>query len=187
MKLKANAKGEFSVPMDILEDGQKIKILIKKKGYISLLKKTRVEVGTIWENKILLSPIMPPQSARFVLSWADKPKDMDIHLLSSKFHISYRDKKSITGKAFLDRDGMKGFGPETITLQKIDPNETYKVFVKRYSKKGQIDNRAKVEVYIDNKYKGTISLKATKGRIVEVLTLNQKGFKKINKPTSKIR
>ena len=187
VKLKTNAKGEFNVPLDVLKEGQKVKVLVKRSGFISLLKKVHVEAGSIWENKILLSPLMPEHSARFVLTWNEKPEDLDLHLKSEDFHISYQNKRSVTDKASLDRDGRKGFGPETITLLDIKPDENYDLYVHRYSSEGQIDNRAKVEVYIENKYKGTIALGATKERIVHVLSLDKKGYKKINKPISDYR
>lgn len=187
VKLQTDARGEFSVPLEVLQEDMGIKVLIKKEGYISLLKKMRVEAGSIWENKILLSPVMPPKSARFVLSWGSKPLDLDIHLLSSRYHISYRDKKSVKDHAYLDRDGMKGFGPETITLQAFDPQETYHVWVHRYSKGDAIDSKAKIEVYIDNRYKDTIMLPNTNAPFVEVLRLNAQGLEVINTPQSKLR
>lgn len=169
--LKADAKGEFQVPLSVLADGQKITMVIKATDYITLAKKLEVEVGTIRGNKILLSPDLPPSSVRFVLSWADKPQDMDIHLLSDSFHISYRDTRSISGKAKLDRDAMRGFGPETITLDEIDAHKSYTVYADRYSKSGEINQNVELQVYIDNRLDKVIKLPNTKQRAVKIVTL----------------
>ncbi len=184
--LKSNQKGEFSVPLNVLKDGQKIKMLVKKANYITLLKKLEVEVGTIRGNKILLSPKLPPQSARFVLSWSDKPQDLDIHLVNDDFHISYRNTRSITGKAKLDRDAMRGFGPETITLNKIDEHSSYALYVDRYSKSGEIDGSVTVEVYIDNKLDKIVKLPKTSDRSVKVMTLSHGEASYPNTPVSRV-
>ena len=184
--LSTDAKGQFSVPLGILKDGQKIKMLVKKANYITLLKKLEVEVGTIRGNKILLSPKLAPKSVRFVLSWSDKPRDMDIHLVNDDYHISHRNTRSIAGKAKLDRDAMHGFGPETITLDEVKSGSSYTLYVDRFSKNGEIDSSAEVQVYIDNRLDRVIKLPRTSSRSVKVMTLKDGDTKYHNIPIDRI-
>lgn len=186
VSLMSNKKGHFSVPLSVLQEGQKINLLIKADGYISLLKRLEVEAGSIRGKKILLSPKLDPQSVRFVLSWGDKPKDMDIHLLSEDFHISYRNSKSISGRAKLDRDARRGFGPETITLKKVDKQSSYSLYVDRFSSRGSIDSNVEVQVYIDNRLNKVIKLPRTSKRSVKVMTLLNGKIDYMNIPVESI-
>lgn len=186
VSLTTDSQGFFRVPLDVLEDDQKIIMTIQKADYIKLTKKLVVEVGSIRGNKVLLSPRLAPQSVRFVLSWSNKPKDMDIHLSSDDFHISHRDTRSITGKAKLDRDAMSGFGPETITLTEVNEHKTYALYVDRYSKSGQIDSTVEVQVYIDNRLAKLIKLPKTSERAVKVMTLRDGQATYMNTPVKKV-
>jgi hypothetical protein len=169
VQLKANKKGKFSVPLDVMNEGQKIKMLIKADKYISLYKKIKVEAGTVRGNKILLSPILPVESVRFVLSWGKEPRDMDNHLVSDEFHISYRNTKSIRNRVKLDRDAKRGYGPETITLEKVDAEQHYTLYAYRFSKTGKISRDVEVSVYINNRLDKTVKLPNTDKRVVKVL------------------
>ena len=184
--LMSNKKGKFSVPLGVLQEGQKIKMLVKADKYISLIKKLEVEAGTIRGKKILLSPKLSPRSVRFVLSWTDKPQDMDIHLVNEDFHISFRNTKSISGRAKLDRDAMRGFGPETITLQKVNQNSSYALYVDRFSSRGRIDKSVEVQVYIDNRLDKVVKLPATNKRSVKVMTLSHGRTNYMNTPVESI-
>jgi len=186
VSLMTNKKGQFSVPLNVLQEGQKIKMMIKANDYITLVKKLEVEVGTIRGKKILLSPKLAPTSVRFVLSWTDKPKDMDIHLVNDDFHISYRNTKSIVGRAKLDRDAMRGFGPETITLEEVKENSTYALYVDRFSSTGKIDGSVEVQVYIDNRLDKVVKLPRTSSRSVKVMTLSHGQVNYMNTPVQSI-
>lgn len=186
VKLSTDKQGKFTVPKGVLNNDRTIKMLIKHKGYISLVQKVRVEAGSIWKNKLLMSPKLPLGSARFVLSWSDKPKDMDLHLTSDDFHISFRKTKSIRNIAALDRDAKRGYGPETITLDKIKEDKTYALYVHQYSSDGSINGDIQVEVYLDNKLEKTISLVKTNKRFVKVLELTTDGVKYTNTPKNSI-
>jgi len=186
VSLMTNKKGQFSVPLGVLNDGQKIKMLVTAKDYIPLIKKLEVEVGTIRGNKILLSPKLAPSSVRFVLSWTDKPKDMDIHLVSDDFHISFRNTKSIAGRAKLDRDAMRGFGPETITLEEVNENSSYALYIDRFSSQGEIDGNVEVQVYIDNRLNKVVKLPKTTKKSVKVMTLSHGEVTYMNTPINQI-
>lgn len=185
--LRTNYKGEFSVPLDVLEDGQKIDLQIAKKGYIPFKKRLEVTVGTIFGTKILVSPKLAPTSVRFVLSWDAKPTDLDIHLVTDDFHVSYRHKRNIAQKAKLDRDAMNGYGAETITLLEVKEDIAYKVFVKRFSHAGKIDGKAEIQVYVDNKLAKIVKLVSTSKKAVEVLKLFGGEITYINKGVDAVR
>ncbi|MEM8638848.1 MAG: hypothetical protein AAGG51_08560 [Cyanobacteria bacterium P01_G01_bin.54] len=65
----------------------------------------------------------PPRQDKFILSWREIPKDLDLHLLiqtdKSVYRVSYRSKGQKDGIpwAILDDDIRTGFGPETIYVR----------------------------------------------------------------------
>jgi hypothetical protein len=84
----------------------------------------------------LTSPLRLSQY-RFVLSWGASPEDLDLHVAGptpdgAEFHISYRAMRSYARRHFLDRDDTTAYGPETITLERLDPG-MYSVAVHNYS------------------------------------------------------
>ena len=73
--------------------------------------------------KFPLSPVLKPGHARFVLTWGDQPKDLDIYLLAPHkdagepaCEVNFRQKNCHSGVVRLDRDDTQGHGPETITV-----------------------------------------------------------------------
>ena len=67
---------------------------------------------------------------------------MDSHLItpeidSLNYHISYSERGSSDSAPFvvLDVDDVDGFGPETITIKKLE-NGTYSYYVHQYSNYG---------------------------------------------------
>lgn len=170
-------KGFISLPLPPENIDAEVPIVITKQGYIDTKERVKVLFGSYWNNLFLMSKELPLESARFVLSWSDKPQDLDIHLKSRAFHISYRKKRSIPNKVALDRDSMHGYGPETITLDKLEKNEKYSVLVYRYSKKGQIDDKTQVRIYTNNKLQKTVRLPNTNARCLEVATIENNRVK----------
>lgn len=105
---------------------------------------------------------MPPKfdKIRVVLTWGASPRDLDAHLAGpdpsgGRFHISYRNKREIGGKNFLDRDDTSGYGPETITIYK-PAQGVYYYAVYDYTNRNAGDSKslsysnATVSVYKDN-------------------------------------
>ena len=169
---KTDAKGVVTVPLPPEEMDRELPITIKKSGYITANEKIMVVFGSYWNNLFLMSRELPINSARFVLSWGNTPSDLDLHLKSNNYHISYRKVKSIANRVKLDRDAMKGFGPETITVNKLNKRDTYRVLVNRYSKHGTINNKAQVRVYLNNKIDNVVRLENTDAKCIEVATIN---------------
>ncbi|WP_237391991.1 S-layer homology domain-containing protein [Paenibacillus dendrobii] len=99
---------------------------------------------------------------RIVLTWGEKPRDEDSHLLGPtpnqhSFHTWYGGKQYYYGDklyADLDHDDVDSYGPETTTIRKT-VDGTYTFYVHNYS--GNFDgtqtlrnSNAKVEVYSGN-------------------------------------
>ena len=171
--LKTGAKGYILMPervVDAIDEGV-IGVRLSKEGYIPLEVNIPVQAGTIRFKRFLISRELPPESFRFVLQWDEKPKDLDLHLIKDDtLHISYRHMRSIPDLARLDRDDMDGLGPETLTLDHVEPTSTYRLFVHNYSGEAPM-NGGRVSVYADNALYRVIPLPETEGREVDVLMI----------------
>ncbi|MBT5934485.1 hypothetical protein [Sulfurimonas sp.] len=177
MTFEADEQGIVTLPLPPENMDRELPVRLQKSGYITANENVMVVFGSYWNNLFLMSKALPIGSARFALSWDKKPSDLDIHLKSDNYHISYRTTKSIANRVKLDRDAMKGYGPETITVDKLDKNDTYKVLVNRYSKSGNIDNKTQVRVYINNKLDRIVRLKNTTATCVQVATIHNNKVK----------
>jgi hypothetical protein len=130
-----------------------------RNGFITASYDFEVVAGTIFYNRFSVSPIIEFGAMRVVLDWAKNPADLDAHLIKEgDYHISFQKMHlSDDGSAKLDRDDLKGFGPETITVKNIDNKATYTYYVKNFSdasspnSKGLSKSKATVKIYGDNK------------------------------------
>jgi len=171
-KLKTDAYGQVTIPNppeDMDKNG--VPIQFSRRGYITANEKVMVFAGSYWNNLFLMSKNLPLGSARFVLSWDTKPLDLDLHLKSDDFHISYRKTRDITNTVKLDRDARKGFGPETITLDRLDKHNNYRVIVHRFSNDSSINDKAQLRVYLNNKLDRVVRLQNTDARCIEIATI----------------
>jgi hypothetical protein len=123
----------------VAPDGVNFTIKVSKDGYTSF----NAEIAFRTEDfprrvDAYLSGFMKKAQYRFVLSWGKSPSDLDAHLVGSneggagEFHISYRNMVSYAARHFLDRDCVSGYGPETITLTRLDDG-VYSYAVHDYS------------------------------------------------------
>jgi len=138
-----------------------------------------------------ISPVMTNlDGMRVVLSWGEKPFDLDSHLIFPGGHI-YFDSKEGTD-ANLDVDDTDSYGPETVTISKKHFGESYIYAVQDYSNKGLPNSnylsasKAKVFVYVGSSLVRSYSVPAGKrGNIWTVFKLNPNGeFEDINSVTS---
>jgi hypothetical protein len=98
--------------------------------------------------RIVLSPGMKQGQIRLVLTWGEKPADLDAHLEgplpeAERFHIYYRDKGNLKSKEYvnLDVDAQHGNGPETITLLGVLPG-VYHYFAHDYTNREETQSSA---------------------------------------------
>ena len=79
------------------------------------------------EQNGTVTPVLPEGETRLVLTWGEKPRDLDSHLtgptLNGRFHIYYGDRTHVCDNegdqitcAELDVDCTNSWGPETITI-----------------------------------------------------------------------
>ena len=170
---------------DTITDGE-VSLVIEKEGYITLKTELIVKLGSVFNKIFFLSRKLPIDNVRFVLQWGEKPRDLDLHLVSDNFHISYRDKKSIPDKGKLDRDDIDGVGPETITLDRIDDDKSYRLYVYNYSNEVELNDEVFVSVYANNELKRVINLIQTDKRAIKVLEIVNEEINYINAEISKI-
>ncbi|WP_139163793.1 YfaP family protein [Desulfoluna spongiiphila] len=171
--LRTGAKGYIVMPEEVVEsmDEGTIGVTLSKEGYIPFKTFLPVEAGTIRHRRFLVSRKLPLSSVRFVLQWDEKPKDLDLHLIKdTTLHISYRHMRSIPDLARLDRDDMDGLGPETLTLDRIDKDASYRLFVHNYSGESSLAG-SRVSVYANGKLDRVVTLPETAGRQADVLVI----------------
>ena len=181
--------GYLLIPTHVLEKVQdgKLHITLTKNGYIPYELTLPIEMGSLWKKYFLIAPRTNPKAIRFVLSWDKDPRDLDLHLVSNDFHISYRNKKSITQRVQLDQDAQHGYGAETITLLHPSKKKEYRLYVDKYAGNGNIDNKAVIDLYIDNKLIKQIKLPQTSHRSVFVLSIKNNQVTYQNTPTATIK
>ena len=158
----ADGKGYVKIPEAEADLGfdSRVPMKFSKEGYLNLELSVPVVFGQPKLRRFLMTRHIPAESARFVLSWGEKPRDLDLHLVGPDFHVSYRDKKSVPNVAKLDRDDTNGYGPETITLDKVKQGTEYKVFVRNYSGEADMNDEGVVQIYLNNKLKTVVYLSA---------------------------
>ncbi|MCK5077855.1 MAG: hypothetical protein KAR38_15840 [Calditrichia bacterium] len=141
---KSDLAGRVRFPAP--EEGGIYMIQFKKDGFITSKFQIEIEAGSLFfNNRFSISPIMNIEYLRIIVDWGKRPKDLDAHLVKeSSYHISYQDMHvSNDGYGVLDRDDRTSYGPETITIKKVDNNALYKFFIHDYSNRNK-DNSNKL-------------------------------------------
>lgn len=180
-----NASGSINLGSSFADD-QDALLIVKKEGYSNMVVKCPCAGMTY-----AISPVMTSlDGMRVVLSWGEKPFDLDSHLIFPGGHI-YFDSKEGTD-ANLDVDDTDSYGPETVTISKKHFGESYIYAVQDYSNKGLPNSnylsasKAKVFVYVGGSLVRSYSVPAGKrGNIWTVFKLNPNGeFEDINSVTT---
>ena len=162
--------GKISFPK--IPDGN-YTLIFSKEGFITTSVDFRVIVGAVDLNWYSISPGISGKDYRIVLDWAENPKDLDLHFVktgskaANSYHISYFNmRQAEDGNAILDRDDTGGYGPETITIGKIDPGAAYTCYVYDYTNRNSPNSArmskegAVVRVYSQNKLMHTFRIPA---------------------------
>jgi len=177
--------GEFTTDMlgkiyiELPDDGT-YALQFSKRDFIPAIYPFEVVAGTLFSNRFSVSPVLEMGTLRVVLDWGRTPKDLDAHLIKEgSYHISYQDMHDAKdGSAKLDRDDLKSFGPETITVKNIDEGASYTYFVKNFSDNNSPNSKslsksgATVIVYGDNqllkRYQVTSDQKGTTWKVFTI-------------------
>nr|WP_306802989.1 tetratricopeptide repeat protein [Pectobacterium polaris] len=172
-------RAALNAPFDVDQDSL---LIIKKAGYSDLVVKCPCDGMTY-----AVSPVMKSlDGMRIVLTWGEKPADLDPHLIYPGNHIYFSHKKG--RDANLDVDDTDSFGPETITIDKKRLGESYIYAVHDYSNGDKANSlalsasSAKVFVYVGSSQVRSYSVPLNKtGNIWTVFRLNPNGdFEDIN-------
>ncbi len=184
-----NGKARFPIPE---EDGI-YKVTFRKEGYIETKFEIEIMAGTLFFDRISISPALTLGALRIVLDWGAEPTDLDAHLVKYRqYHISYRDKRTSEDEQVrLDRDDTNGYGPETITLNRVDAQAGYLFYVHDYSNGANHNSlalsksKACVKVYGDGQLLNIfrVPLK-TKGLVWEVFRIENGRIVPINQVTN---
>jgi hypothetical protein len=133
-------------------DDSTVQMIIEKPGYSTLVVKGPCNGLTY----ALSESMVQADGTRVVLSWGEKPEDMDSHLCFPGNHIYYD--SQIGDDANLDVDDTDSYGPETITITRKKPGQEYIYAVHNYTDRENSEsrdwriNQAKVFVYVGNKH-----------------------------------
>ena len=179
-EFKTDAFGKIYFP--IPKKDKTYKFVFEKEGFIKSTLNFEIVASSIFFNRFSISPSIGFESIRIVLDWDKHPKDLDLHLKKEgDFHISYRNKKKVGTNydiAVLDKDDIDGFGPETLTIEKISKTGKYKVFIQDYTNRKKNKSyklsrsKAMIKVYAKNHLNKVFYVpKDTKGTTWEVFEL----------------
>jgi hypothetical protein len=150
-----NTKGIITFPRHA--DGR-FTLVFSKEGYITTPIDFEIQLGNVIFNWFSISPGMSGDY-RFVLDWGEKPADLDIHFEKEDgYHVSWRNMHSASeGNVTLDRDDTAGYGPETITAEKVQATNAYSLYVMDYTNRSAQTSKAlslsgaTIRVYGDNR------------------------------------
>lgn len=130
-------------------------ILMEKTNYITNHLNTAVTKGTHMDKHGTLVPNgdseIPTGDLRIVLTWGEKPRDLDSHLIgpnaegNDNFHIYFSNKKYKNNgeiSSFLDLDDVTGYGPETTTIYQMNQTGKYSFYVHDYTNSYKNDSNA---------------------------------------------
>ena len=182
--LTTDALGEVKISaMNDLMD-ESFAYTLSKPGYMTINDKFKVEAGVVHPTRLLMSKSISADAVRFVLSWSDEPADLDLHLIGKDFHVSYRNMRNYKNLVILDADAEQGYGAETITVGKKNTDDVYRLLVHNFSAEvgANIDQQARVSVYINGRLDKVIRLADTTKPVVEVLQLRHGVIKYLNQP-----
>lgn len=131
------------------------RFVFEKEGYSPTTTFFNVQPQTSNSGFASLRPILSEGQMSVRLSWDEDPRDLDSHLVKydsngeREYHIYYSHKNDSGTGDNLDRDDTTSFGPETTTIQSVDPASRYVFAVYDYAGSGSITGTSNAEVTVD--------------------------------------
>ncbi len=133
-------------------------IKFEKKGFISEDFKLEINAGKIRDNDFIVSPALNKNELRIVLTWNEKPADLDAHFVKDGgYRVSSKDLEvSPDSLVMLEFESNVGYGPESIIIHNMDSVGKATFVVNDYSHKDDKNStalsksNARIKVY---KYK----------------------------------
>ncbi len=172
------------------EDGI-LQVTFRADRYIPTEFPIEIMAGTLFFNRVSISPMIDIKFVRIVVDWEKEPRDLDAHFVkngTNGYHISFRNMKVLAdGSGMLDIDAMQGYGPETITVNSVATQSTYEYSVVDYTNQnnrnstGLSDSKATVKVYGDGRLLKVIQVPRKKeGNVWKVFKIEQGQVREIN-------
>lgn len=126
---------------------------LSKTGFLPATKEFAIAASATTNGAVAMTPVLAGGQMRIVLEWGLDPRDLDSHLYkynsagALEYHIYYLAKQGTNGDN-LDLDNQYSYGPETTTIQAVDPTARYVFGVYHYAGSGSIwTSPTKVTVY----------------------------------------
>lgn len=172
------------------EDGI-LNVTFRADRYIPTEFPIEIMAGTLFFNRVSISPMMDIKFVRIVVDWEKEPRDLDAHFVkngTNGYHISFRNMKVLAdGSGMLDIDAMQGYGPETITVNSVSTQSAYEYSVVDYTNlnnrnsTGLSDSKATVKVYGDGRLLKVIQVPRKKeGNVWKVFKIEQGQVREVN-------
>lgn len=148
-----NSNGEANIEFTLFPGQYTLEI--GANGYSKSYSTITIIGGARVVKEVSISPVLAEDQLRAVLTWGEFPRDLDSHLVKKindeeTYHIFYGNMSPANADANLDTDDTSSYGPETITINNIDPNAIYTYYV--YNFTGGEDSvlpnsGAKIDIY----------------------------------------
>ena len=185
--VQTNSRGEYEMKV---EPGT-VTVKFSKDGYIQTEQSAQVQSGRRTERNCSMSRELGSNEYRVVLTWGNKPSDLDSHLRGKSstgvdYHVFWQnmDPTGIRDEANLDVDDRSQYGPETTTFT-VTTNSTYIFYIYDFSNgSGSTvlrNSNAKVDVYCGNQHLQTFNVPNTNGGYWEVFRIQNKVFTPVDR------
>lgn len=164
---QTDANGNYSLTLPL----GNYTLTVSKEGYITGTVNIIVQQGTTNYQNGSVSPVIPGDAYRIVLTWGQNPSDLDSHVTGtlsngSGFHVYYAHKSQIDGEieiCNLDVDDTNSYGPETITLRATESTPYY-YYIHHYAGSGNIlASEATIKVYRGSEFVAKINVPNDQG------------------------
>ncbi|MBT1166929.1 carboxypeptidase regulatory-like domain-containing protein [Bifidobacterium simiarum] len=159
---QSDAEGKFSTEIP----AGKYQLTVTKNGFVNWVKDVDLSSGDQSLTVALNPPTTSTTEWRAVLTWGEKPRDEDSHLIGNTptgvYHVYYAIKSAYDANdkrvAWLDVDDTTSYGPETLTFDVSDAG-TYSYYVHNYSGEAPLNTSgAEVRLYRGDQLVKTYSI-----------------------------
>ncbi|TPF77372.1 MULTISPECIES: carboxypeptidase regulatory-like domain-containing protein [unclassified Bifidobacterium] len=164
---QSDADGKFSADIP----AGKYHVTVSKNGFVNWTKDVDLTSGDQHLTVALNPPTTSTTEWRAVLTWGEKPRDEDSHLIGNTptgaYHVYYASKEAYDAAdkrvAWLDVDDTTSYGPETLTFD-VSDSGTYSYYVHNYSAEAPLNTSgAEVRLYRGDQLVRTYNIPANWG------------------------
>ncbi|MEB3518039.1 carboxypeptidase regulatory-like domain-containing protein [Bifidobacterium breve] len=164
---QSDAEGKFSTEAP----AGKYHVTVTRNGFVNWTKDIDLSSGDQNLTVALNPPTTSTTEWRAILTWGERPRDEDSHLIGNTptgaYHVFYADKEAYDANdkrvAWLDVDDTTSYGPETLTFDVSDAG-TYSYYVHNYSAEAPLNTSgAEVRLYRGDQLVKTYNIPADWG------------------------